>query len=160
ILGQDPYHTPNVANGLAFSVNNELNYTPPSLRNIFKELKSDLNIDRSNTNLEDWVNQGVFLINTILTVYENQPLSCSEWGWEEFILNWINYLNLSNSRYIYVLLGNHAKKYIKYINLDKDIIIQSSHPSPLSYKKGFENSKIFSKINKKISEINKEQIKW
>ncbi|MDE6289150.1 MAG: uracil-DNA glycosylase, partial [Ureaplasma sp.] len=110
-LGQDPYHTPNVANGLAFSVNNELEYTPPSLKNIFKELYSDLKIRRVNTNLEDWVKQGVFLINTVLTVYENQPLSCSNWGWNSFILSFINYLNNSKSKYVYVLLGNNAKNY-------------------------------------------------
>lgn len=160
IIGQDPYHTRTVADGLSFSVDKNSLIKPPSLRNMFKELKSDLNIDRQNYNLEDWAKQGVFLLNTILTVKENEPLSCKDWNWDKFILNLLKYLWNQNNSYIYLLMGNYAKQYEKYINKDKDFIIKTVHPSGLSANRGFFGSKIFSKINNLLLKLNKKEIKW
>lgn len=160
IIGQDPYHTKTVADGLAFSVEKDSIIKPSSLRNMFKELKQDLDIERNNYNLEDWAEQGILLLNTILTVKENEPLSCKEWGWDNFIINLLDFLYNQNDSYIFLLMGNFAKEYQKYINKDKDYIIKTVHPSGLSASRGFFGSKIFSKINNLLIKINKKRINW
>ncbi len=156
IFGQDPYHNKGQADGLAFSCN--LNPLPPSLKNILKELKNDLNIDRKNGSLFSWVSQGVFLYNSFLTVRRNNPNSHENLGWQQFTIALIKYLNSKNKNLIYVLWGNKAKNYLKFI--ESKNIITSSHPSPFSYANGFENSKPFSKINKILENNNYKKIFW
>ncbi len=159
ILGQDPYHGENEANGLCFSVNKDVKI-PPSLRNIFKELKEDLNIERDNTDLSDWALQGILLLNTILTVEKDKPFSHKNLGWNYFTDNIINKINQKKESVIFVLWGNAAREKKKLITNKNHIIIESAHPSPLSYTRGFKNSKPFSKINKILKEQNKKEIKW
>lgn len=159
ILGQDPYHGENEANGLCFSVNKDVKI-PPSLRNIFKELKEDLNIERINTDLSDWAMQGILLLNTILTVEKDKPFSHKNLGWNYFTDNIINKINQKKESVIFVLWGNAAREKKKLITNKNHIIIESAHPSPLSYTRGFKNSKPFSKINKILKEQNKKEIKW
>jgi uracil-DNA glycosylase len=157
IIGQDPYHNEGQAQGLAFSVPNEFKL-PPSLRNIYTELSSDLNISNVNGNLEDWAKQGVFLINTILTVEKNTPLAHSKIGWDKFVLDSIKEINKKNN-IIFLLWGGEAKKFKKYIS-DKNFIIESAHPSPLSCYRGFWGSKPFSKINDILKENKIKLIDW
>lgn len=159
ILGQDPYHGENEANGLCFSVNKDVKI-PPSLRNIFKELKEDLNIERDNTDLSDWALQGILLLNTILTVEKDKPFSHKNLGWNYFTDNIINKINQKKESVIFVLWGNAAREKKKLITNKNHIIIESAHPSPLSYTRGFKNSKPYSKINKILKEQNKKEIKW
>ena len=163
ILGQDPYYKPNQANGLAFSVNSNIT-TPRSLKNIFKELKSDLNIDRTNSDLSDWEEQGVFLLNTALTVKYNQPNSYKK-EWSQFTKKLITFLASNYPDIIYILWGQNAINYEKYINNYTPkphfaIIKTSSHPSPLSARHSFFGSKPFSWINKQLEKQNKPKIKW
>lgn len=146
ILGQDPYHGINQAHGLSFSSLD--NKTPKSLLNIKKELNSDLGITiTSNNDLTSWANQGVFLLNTILTVEESKPLSHTKYGWEEFTLNVFKEICKLNKPIVFILWGNNARKYKEYILNDKHLIIESVHPSPLSASRGFFGSKPFSKTN-------------
>jgi len=158
ILGQDPYHQPHQAHGLAFSTLDDR--LPKSLINIFKELKNDLNIKRTNGNLTDWANQGVLLLNTILTVSRGLPLSHQTVGYEEITLKVIKYLNDNVKNVVYVLWGNFAKKYQPYITNPNHLVLCSVHPSPLSANKGFFNSKPFSKINQYLTNNNLVPIKW
>ncbi len=153
-FGQDPYFKPKLADGLCFSVSNKMPI-PPSLRNIFLELRNDLGIIRTNSNLVDWAQQGILLINTILTVNENQPNSHKNIGWELFIKKVIAKLNEQES-IVFVLLGNNAQKLSGLINDQKHLIIKTSHPSPLSFNKGFNGSKIFSQINNHLID----KIRW
>lgn len=159
LIGQDPYHGLNEAHGLAFSVKKNTK-TPPSLRNIFKELESDLGIKRTDTDLSDWVDQGVFLLNAILTVEENKPLSHKNKGWEEFTDQVISLLNKREKPIIFLLWGNYAKGKKKLITNDHHYIIESVHPSPLSAYGGFFGSKPFSRINKIIKHHYNKEIKW
>ena len=159
ILGQDPYHGEGEANGLCFSVNSNIKI-PPSLKNIFKELKSDLNIDRINTDLSDWAKQGVLLLNTVLTVEKDKPLSHRNKGWEVFTDTIISKLNEKDSRIVFVLWGNSAREKKQLITNNIHKIIESAHPSPFSYEKGFKESKPFSKINKYLKERDKSKIMW
>ncbi|AGR40725.1 uracil-DNA glycosylase [Spiroplasma taiwanense] len=163
ILGQDPYHGENQANGIAFSVSNRVK-TPPSLRNIFKELKNDLGISHfENNDLSMWVKQGVFLLNTSLTVEKGLPNSHKNLGWNNVIIKILKAVNEFNNNIIYCLWGNYAKNlYNNLINGDNKIenCIFSSHPSPFSYKNGFENSKPFSKINDLLVKKNQKAINW
>lgn len=153
ILGQDPYHTPGVADGLAFSTQKE-GYMPPSVRNMFKELDADLGIKRTNPDLSDWAWEGVLLLNTSLTV--NEGVAYSHKGvWDKFIDDVIVKLNNHDSTIVFVLLGNHAKKYKKKINT-KHTILEFTHPSPLSASRGYFGSKMFSKINESLDG----DIKW
>lgn len=158
IMGQDPYHTKDTADGLSFSTSN--NFTPPSLRNIFNELESDLNIKRTNSNLEDWAKQGIFLLNTILTVKESQPLSHSKIGWEIFTNNLLNYIYKINPEIIFLALGNNALHTYEKSLIPKSNIIHTSHPSFFSYTKGFKGSKVFSKINSLLEKKQKNTIIW
>ncbi|WEV61081.1 uracil-DNA glycosylase [Streptococcaceae bacterium ESL0729] len=142
ILGQDPYHN-GQATGLAFSVN-QGEKLPPSLKNIFKELYDDLGIIRDNGDLTDWARQGVFLLNTSLTVLAHKPASHADIGWTPFVENTIKYLNSRNKNIIWVLWGRHAEK---YESLMDGVIIKSAHPSPFSARRGFFGSRPFSQIN-------------
>lgn len=159
IIGQDPYHGINEAHGLCFSVQKGVRM-PPSLLNIFKELKSDLNIERDNTDLTDWAKQGVLLLNAIMTVEKDKPLSHKDKGWEIFTDNIIKYLNNREKPIIFVLWGSYARSKKALIDLNIHYVIESAHPSPLSASRGFFGSKPFSKINKILIENNQEEIKW
>ena len=159
ILGQDPYHGEGEANGLCFSVNNGLKI-PPSLRNIFKELENDLNIKRDNTDLTDWAKQGILLLNTVLTVEKDKPFSHRNKGWEIFTDTIILKLNEKNESIVFVLWGNAAKEKKKLITNNIHKIVESAHPSPLSYERGFKGSKPFSKINNYLTLQNTKEIDW
>ena len=159
IIGQDPYHGKGQANGLAFSVNKGFPI-PPSLRNIFKELKSDLDISISNFgNLEAWAKQGVLLLNTCLTVEESKPGSHQNIGWEEFTDDVINQISKKGS-IVFILWGAkaHAKEAI--INQDNNLIIKSAHPSPFSASRGFFGTRPFSRTNNFLKENSKKEINW
>ena len=146
ILGQDPYHQKGQAHGLAFSSLDDK--VPKSLQNIKKELESDLNIKLSgSSNLTTWAEQGVLLLNTILTVSEGKPLSHKNIGWEIFTLNIFKKVCAIDKPIVFILWGNHAKSYKKYITNQKHLIIESPHPSPLSSYRGFFGSRPFSKTN-------------
>lgn len=160
IIGQDPYHNYNQAHGLAFST---LDTTiPPSLKNIFKELHTDLNITiPTHGNLTQWHTQGVLLLNTILTVRKNQPNSHKNKGWEQFTNNIISELNTSKENLVFLLWGTQAHKVEKLINKEKHLILKSGHPSPLSANQGkWFNNKHFSKTNQYLIDNNIEPIDW
>lgn len=159
IIGQDPYHGENEANGLAFSINNDVKITP-SLRNIFKELENDLNIKRTNTDLSSWAKQGVLLLNTILTVEKDKPLSHKSLGWEDITNYIIKYISDNKENVVFILWGNFAKEYKKIIDPKKHFIIESPHPSPFSARKGFFGSKPFSKTNNYLKKNNQSVIDW
>ncbi|RMA64258.1 uracil-DNA glycosylase [Ulvibacter antarcticus] len=161
ILGQDPYHNPSEANGLAFSVNDGIRI-PPSLRNIYKELNNNLQkeIPKSG-NLEDWANQGVLLLNSILTVRENDPGSHRKKGWEEFTDAVIDKLAEDRKDLVFLLWGNYAKNKGKKIDKNQHLVLESSHPSPLSANRGgWFNKNVFSETNKYLTEKGKTPIKW
>ena len=159
IIGQDPYHNHNQAMGLSFSIPNSQHKLPPSLINIFKELKSDLGIENDNGDLTTWAKQGVLLINSILTVRHSKPMSHAYMPYDTLINNLLLYLNESDKPIIYVLWGNNCRKYKKIID-DKHFIIESAHPSPLSAYRGFFTSKPFSRINTILTNNNLEPINW
>lgn len=158
ILGQDPYPKLGDANGIAFSVSRQENL-PASLKNIYKELESDLGIKRINGNLEDIVKQGVLLLNTVLTVEVGKPKSHAKLGWQKLTDNVIQQLNEQGNK-IFVFLGNDAQKYEKYITNSSNIILKTSHPSPLSVYRGFSGSNIFSQINNSLIKLNQKSINW
>lgn len=159
ILGQDPYHGEGEAQGLSFSIPNDIKITP-SLRNIFKELKNDLNIERTNTDLSDWAKQGILLLNAILTVCKDTPLSHKDKGWEIFTDEIIKKINEREEPVVFILWGNYARSKKKLITNKNHYIIESAHPSPLSASRGFFDSKPFSKTNNILISINKESIRW
>lgn len=158
LIGQDPYHDDNQAHGLAFSVLN--NKAPKSLQNIFKELENDLNIKRINTNLTDWAKQGVFLINSTLTVEKHKPNSHKDIGWHIFTDNVIKEIEKNNNIIVYILLGNFAINKKKLITNPNHFIIETSHPSFFSCNKGFFGSRIFSKTNEILKQNNINPIIW
>lgn len=159
ILGQDPYHEKGQANGLAFSVNPGTKM-PPSLRNIFKELKDDLGGElRTNTDLSDWAEQGVLLLNTSLTVIEGQANSMAKL-WEPFTDAVIRLLNEQDHPIVFVLWGNNARKKKSIIDASRHYIIESAHPSPLSAARGFFGSKPFSKTNQILKRLGENEICW
>lgn len=159
ILGQDPYHEANQANGLAFSVNSGTKM-PPSLRNIFKELKDDFGGDlRTNTDLSDWAEQGVLLLNTSLTVIEGQANSMARL-WEPFTDAIIQLLNKQEHPIVFVLWGNNARKKKSIIDMSRHYVIESEHPSPLSANRGFFGSKPFSKTNQILKRLGENEIRW
>lgn len=159
ILGQDPYHGEGEANGLCFSVNYGIQ-TPPSLQNIFKELKSDLDITRTNTDLTDWAKQGILLLNTVLTVEKDKAFSHRNKGWEIFTDKIIEKLNEKTNPIVFVLWGNAARDKKKILTNPIHSIVESAHPSPLSYSRGFKNSRPFSKINDILAKNGKSKINW
>lgn len=159
ILGQDPYHGKGEAHGLSFSVLPGVK-RPPSLNNIFKELYSDLGIVRTNNCLIDWAEQGVLLLNAIMTVEKDKPLSHKERGWEIFTDTVIQKLNEREKPVIFVLWGSFARSKKYLITNPKHHIIESAHPSPLSASRGFFGSRPFSKINNYLENDGFSPIKW
>ncbi|WP_182201504.1 uracil-DNA glycosylase [Paraliobacillus salinarum] len=160
ILGQDPYHGPNQAHGLSFSVKPEVN-VPPSLRNIYKELHDDLGCAIPNHgNLVRWAEQGVLLLNNVLTVRAGQAHSHRGMGWEQFTDRVIEVLNQKETPIVYILWGAAAQKKRKIIDTAKHFIVQSTHPSPLSAYRGFFGSKPFSKTNELLKQNDIEEIDW
>ena len=159
ILGQDPYHGLGEAHGLSFSVHNNVS-KPPSLINILKELRTDLNIIRNESDLTDWAKQGVLLLNSIMTVEKDKPLSHKNKGWEQFTDTIIKKLNERDEPIIFVLWGSYARSKKEFITNPNHIILESVHPSPLSASRGFFGSKPFSKINNNLQSRGKSPIKW
>ncbi|MBQ2947025.1 MAG: uracil-DNA glycosylase [Bacilli bacterium] len=159
ILGQDPYHGLGEAHGLSFSVREGVKM-PPSLLNIFKELYSDLGIKRTKSDLTDWAKEGVLLLNSIMTVVKDTPLSHKNKGWEIFTDTVISKLNDREEPVIFLLWGSFARSKKELITNKRHKIIESVHPSPLSASRGFFGSKPFSKINNYLKDMNKEEIKW
>ena len=159
ILGQDPYHGLGEAHGLSFSVKKGVRM-PPSLQNIFKELYTDLNVKRTDSDLTDWAKEGVLLLNSIMTVEKDKPLSHKDKGWEIFTDNIIKALNDRSDPVIFILWGSYARSKKVLITNPKHKIIESAHPSPLSAHRGFFGSKPFSKANNYLRQMNKNEIKW
>lgn len=159
IIGQDPYHTAGQADGLAFSCHNG---TPqPSLKNIFKEINSDLGIHMSNsTDLTPWAKQGVILLNTSLTVVEHLPASHSNKLWHTFTSEIVKILNEQNQPIVFLLWGNHAKSFLPMLNNPNHLILTSAHPSPFSAYNGFFGCKHFSKCNEFLISNNLSPIDW
>lgn len=159
IIGQDPYHGIGEAQGLSFSVPNNI-LRPPSLRNIFKELRDDLNIERTENDLTSWAKQGVLLLNSILTVEKDKPLSHKDKGWEKFTDRVIEIINLREKPVVFILWGNYARSKKCLITNKRHLVIESAHPSPLSASRGFLGSKPFSKTNEFLRKNNIESIRW
>ncbi|MEG0021734.1 MAG: uracil-DNA glycosylase [Bacilli bacterium] len=159
ILGQDPYHGEGQAEGLSFSVKNGVK-RPPSLNNIFKELESDISIKRNENSLINWADQGVLLLNSILTVEKAKPLSHKDIGWEIFTDYIIKKLNDKQSPIVFILWGNFAKSKKHLITNNIHKIIEGTHPSPFSAYRGFFGSKPFSKTNNFLEENKIERIRW
>lgn len=160
ILGQDPYHGPNQAHGLSFSVKPGVS-APPSLMNIYKELNSDLNCYIPNNGyLKKWTDQGVMLLNTVLTVRAGEANSHKNMGWEHFTDKVISLLNQREEPIVFILWGKNAQSKLNIISNSKHHIIKSVHPSPLSAYGGFFGSKPFSKANNFLASIGKEPIDW
>lgn len=177
ILGQDPYHGPNQANGLAFSVSDDIP-TPPSLVNIYKEIKSDLGVETKNQNgnLENWARQGVLMLNATLTVRANTAGSHQNKGWEKFTDAVVKILSDQKENLVFILWGAYAQKKVlrpirqahgeqaqdggSLIDENKHLVIRSAHPSPLSAYAGFFGSKPFSQANSYLIFTGKEPIDW
>jgi uracil-DNA glycosylase len=160
ILGQDPYHGPGQAHGLAFSVRPGVR-PPPSLANIFKELKSDLGCRiPNNGSLVPWAQQGVMLLNAVLTVREGQPNSHKGKGWERFTDAVIRLLAAREEPVVFVLWGSYAIKKAGLIDTTRHTIVQSVHPSPLSARRGFFGSRPFSQINAALTASGQAPIDW
>jgi len=162
ILGQDPYHGPGQANGLAFSVNKGYDI-PPSLKNIYKELVEDMDISvPKHGDLTCWAKQGVLLLNTILTVEKDKPLSHAGLGWETFTTSVIEAIRIKQINPVaFILWGNNARKYKEYIGKGEGyMILESSHPSPFSAYKGFFGSRPFSKTNEFLKAYGADPVDW
>lgn len=160
ILGQDPYHGDGQAHGLSFSVPQGIQL-PPSLKNIYKELYTDLGIKKNNSgDLSNWVSQGVLLLNATLTVRAHQPASHQNKGWEILTDAIIKNLSSTQKNLVFILWGNYAQKKIPLIDESKHLIIKSAHPSPLSAYNGFFGSKPFSKTNTYLISVGKPSINW
>lgn len=160
IIGQDPYHGPGQAHGLSFSVQDGVRF-PPSLQNIFKELSSDLGIPKPQTgNLQKWAEQGVLLLNAVLTVESGKAASHQGKGWELFTDSVIHALNKEKENLVFILWGSYAQKKGAFIDRKKHLVLESVHPSPLSSHRGFFGSKPFSKTNAYLKAHNKKPIDW
>ena len=161
ILGQDPYHGPDQAHGLSFSVQKGL-AIPPSLRNIFHELNTDLGIAVSrNGDLTKWAQQGVLLLNSVLTVEAGQPTSHQKRGWEDFTDQVIDVLNESRAHIVFILWGAYAQKKGQRIDQEKHLVLKAVHPSPLAANRGgFFGCKVFSKTNNYLKQNGIEPIDW
>lgn len=159
ILGQDPYHGPGQANGLAFSVKEGIP-NPPSLKNIFIELESDLGIKRTSGDLTHWAKSGVLLLNATLTVRRGEANSHSSLGWETFTDTVIKKLNERQEALVFILWGANARKKVQFLNNPKHLILESPHPSPFSAARGFFGSKPFSKTNAFLRENGLKEIEW
>ena len=160
ILGQDPYHGINQAEGLSFSVPEGVPI-PPSLRNIYMELKSDVGITVPNHgHLSYWAKQGVLLLNSVLTVEKNSPASHANHGWEIFTDNVIKLLNEKKHNLVFLLWGAYAGKKAELINIERHLVLNAPHPSPFSANKGFFGCKHFSKTNQYLLSTNQTPIEW
>ena len=159
ILGQDPYHGKNEADGLSFSVNEGIKL-PPSLKNIYKELYDDLGITKTTGDLTSWANQGVLLLNSVLTVLKDTPTSHSKIGWQEYTDAIIKKLNEREKPIVFILWGNYARSKKNLITNKRHYIIESPHPSPFSANSGFFGSRPFSKTNEFLKKNNIKEIEW
>lgn len=160
ILGQDPYHGQGQAHGYSFSVPTGIPL-PPSLRNIYKELETDTgDVNLGDGDLTPWVNQGVMLLNRVLTVEADKAGSHSGWGWESFTDKVISELSSGGKPKVFILWGNKAQEVLPLIDANRNRVICSAHPSPLSASKGFFGSKPFSKCNRALKELGHEPIRW
>ena len=161
ILGQDPYHGPNQAHGLSFSVQKGV-AIPPSLRNIFHELKSDLGVEiPKHGNLTHWAEQGVLLLNAVLTVEAGQPTSHQKQGWEDFTDHVIDVLSEQCQQIVFILWGAYAQRKGKRIDETKHLVLKAAHPSPLAANRGgFFGCKAFSKSNNYLKQHGIEPIDW
>ncbi|MDB2384466.1 uracil-DNA glycosylase [Endozoicomonas sp.] len=160
ILGQDPYHGPNQAHGLCFSVRPEVR-TPPSLINMYKELQDDLGIPPANHGfLEHWAEQGILLLNSVLTVEHKQAASHKGHGWELFTDRIIAELNEQREHLVFILWGSYAQRKGQYIDQSKHLVLKSVHPSPLSAYRGFFGSKPFSQTNDYLQTHGIKPIDW
>ena len=160
IIGQDPYHGPNQAHGLAFSVQEDIKI-PPSLSNIYKELYDDLNIPiKRSGNLESWAKQGVLLLNSVLTVESGKANSHKNIGWEKFTESVISLISKKKEILVFLLWGSYAHKKEDFIESNNHLILKSVHPSPLSAYNGFFGCKHFSKTNNFLKKNNIKEIVW
>ncbi len=160
IIGQDPYHGVGQANGLAFSVRKGIKF-PPSLRNIFKELDSDLGIPTpDHGDLTKWANQGILLLNTTLTVREKSPASHAKKGWDIFTDKIISVISEAQSSVVFLLWGRFAQSKKRLIDDSKHIILDAAHPSPFSAHNGFFGCRHFSKVNEILKKNNESPIDW
>lgn len=161
IIGQDPYHGEGQAHGLSFSVRQGV-APPPSLLNIFKEIKNDVGIDNSGKHgdLTKWAENGVLLLNSVLTVRANQPRSHRGMGWEQFTTEIITLLNKREKPMVFLLWGNDAKQKMSYITNPNHLVLTSAHPSPLSAYNGFFGCRHFSKANEFLRKNGLEEIDW
>ena len=160
ILGQDPYHGHNQAHGLSFSVEEGIR-PPPSLKNIFKELESDIGIKQpEHGNLERWCSEGVLLLNSILTVEKSKPASHANMGWEQFTDKILSILNDVKRNIVFILWGKKAQEKGHFLDKNRHLILKSAHPSPYSANNGFLGSRPFSKTNHYLSRNNIKEIDW
>ncbi len=161
ILGQDPYHGEGQAMGLSFSVPRGV-AVPPSLRNIYKEIESDIGVkkDFTNGNLESWGQQGVLLLNSILSVVADSPASHQDKGWEEFTDTVIKTISLKREHVVFMFWGNFAKSKSSLVDKSKHLVLEASHPSPFAARNGFFGCHHFSLCNKYLQSHNKKKINW
>ena len=160
ILGQDPYHGEGEAHGLSFSVRSGTKL-PPSLSNIFKELKTDCHVERTaGGDLSRWAEQGVLLLNSVLTVEKDKPGSHRNQGWEQFTDKIISVVNEHCDSVVFILWGSYAQKKAQFVNLEKHLVLESAHPSPLSSYRGFFGSKPFSRANEWLKSRHIKEINW
>lgn len=159
ILGQDPYHTPGAAMGLCFSIPDGTR-PQPSLRNIIKELASDVGVQRTHTDLSDWAQQGVFLLNSVLTVRSGEAGSHANKGWEKLTDSAIRHLAQEREGIVFILWGSYAIAKRALIDEGKHLVLTAPHPSPLSAHRGFFGSKPFSQANAYLQENGQQPITW
>jgi len=160
IIGQDPYHGPGQAHGLCFSVPDGI-VLPPSLKNIYQELEREYGVPMPHSgNLQHWADQGVFLLNTLLTVERNSPLSHANIGWESFTRICIQLISKHRSNVVFLLWGSHAQKLSQYIDSQKHLILKTVHPSPLSAYRGFIGCDHFKLANDYLIKHNQAPIDW
>ncbi|MDH5424382.1 MAG: uracil-DNA glycosylase [Gammaproteobacteria bacterium] len=160
ILGQDPYPTPGHAHGLCFSVMPDVQPLPKSLINIYKELSADLGVVNENGNLQSWAEQGVLMLNSVLTVESGKANSHEGKGWEQFTDKIISVLNDQQQPLVFVLWGAYAQKKGAVIDGTRHLVLRSAHPSPLAAYRGFWGSKPFSKINEFLKKNGKAEVNW
>jgi uracil-DNA glycosylase len=158
ILGQDPYHSPGKADGLAFSIPGQFGGRLDSLGNIFKELQADLGVTRTRTDLEDWARQGVLLLNTALTVPPGQPKAHARLGWDRLVAQVM--ARLDDSPRAFLLWGGPAQGFDRYLSRGDHLVIRTAHPSPLSAYRGFLGSRPFSRVNDWLVAQGADPIRW
>lgn len=161
ILGQDPYHGEQQAHGMSFSVPDGIR-VPPSLQNIYKEIENDLHIkkDFTNGNLSSWAQQGVFLLNALLSVVAHRPLSHKKQGWEAFTDHVIQMISEKKEHVVFLLWGSFAKSKKPLIDTTKHLVLEATHPSPFSAHSGFFGCQHFSQTNSYLKKHNKKEIQW